>query len=166
VPVIGVTGSATRGTILHKLMEEVLTGETRDSTTELERRATELLAQLGREPSSDPKLGISPTELASTVARSLSLPEIVTLRPRLAPEHTIFGHQGGETAEVLVSGIADAVAHDVDGKIEVIVDWKSDVAMSNDKLAAYRMQLADYRNQAGARRALLVLMTQGKILEV
>jgi exodeoxyribonuclease-5 len=61
---VEVAGSATRGTILHKLMEEVLTGETQDSILDLELRATELLTQLGREVSSDPKLGISPTELA------------------------------------------------------------------------------------------------------
>ena len=38
---VEVAGSATRGTILHKLMEEVLTGETQDSILDLERRATE-----------------------------------------------------------------------------------------------------------------------------
>jgi ATP-dependent exoDNAse (exonuclease V) beta subunit len=43
---VEVVGSATRGTILHKLMEEVLTGETQDSILDLERRATELLTQL------------------------------------------------------------------------------------------------------------------------
>jgi hypothetical protein len=36
--------------------------------------------------------------------------------------------------------------------------------MSADKLAAYRTQLGDYRKQTGAKRALLVLMTAGKIL--
>jgi exodeoxyribonuclease-5 len=64
--------------------------------------------------------------------------------------------------ETLVSGIADAVARDVNDKIEVIVDWKSDV--DSNKLAAYRTQLGDYRKQTGAERALLVLMTGGTIL--
>ena len=36
--------------------------------------------------------------------------------------------------------------------------------MNADKLAAYRTQLGDYRKQTGAERALLVLMTAGKIL--
>ena len=49
-------------------------------------------------------------------------------------------------------------------KIEVIIDWKSDVEMSTETLAAYRRQLGDYRKQTGAERALLVLMTAGKIL--
>ena len=163
-PFVEVAGSATRGTILHKLMEEVLTGETKDGIPELERRAMELLLQIGREPSVDPKVGLSPKELASTVARTLNLPEIVELRPRLVPEHTVFGHESIGKEETLVSGIADAVACDVNDKIEVIVDWKSDVEMNATKLAAYRAQLGDYRKQTGATRALLVLMTAGKVL--
>ncbi|WP_204307057.1 hypothetical protein, partial [Klebsiella aerogenes] len=75
----------------HKLIEEVLTGETPDTPQELERRAIALLAQLDVEPSQDPSAGISPVELASIVLRTLMLPDIVTLRPHLAPELTVFG---------------------------------------------------------------------------
>jgi ATP-dependent exoDNAse (exonuclease V) beta subunit len=163
-PVIEVAGSATRGTILHKLMEEVLIGETQDTDSQLERRSAELLEQLGLEASADPKFGISPKELAATVVRTLSLPEIAALRPRLVPEHTVFGRENDARTEILVSGIADAVAHDKNGRIEVIIDWKSDVEMNGDKLAAYRAQLGDYRKQTGAERGLLVLMTAGTIL--
>ena len=165
-PVVEVAGSATRGTILHKLMEEVLTGETQDTTAELERRATELLAQLGREPSYDPKIGISPTELASTVARTLNLPEIAELRPRLVPEHTVFGSKPNAMAETLVSGITDAIARDGSGKLEVVIDWKSDVAVSAMELTAYKAQLKDYRDQTGANQALLVFLTSGVITHV
>ena len=140
-----VAGGATRGTILHKLMEEVLTGETSDDATALVQRATELLSQLGVAPSADPKLGISPTELAETIMRTLRLPEIAALRPRLVPEHTIYGHLTGTEGDVLVSGIADAVAADGDGQIEVVVDWKSDVVLNADKLTTYRGQLDTYR---------------------
>lgn len=167
VPVIEIAGSATRGTILHKLMEEVLTGETQDTTIELERRATELLAQLGREPSSDPKIDTSPTELASTVTRTLNLPEITALRPRLVPEQTVFGHEGTETVETLVSGIADAIARDESNKIEIIVDWKSDVEMSAAKYTEYKAQLGAYRKQTNAKRGTVgMLMTQGSIMKV
>ena len=163
--VIEIAGSATRGTILHKLMEEVLTGETQESVSELECRATELLTQLGRGPSVDPKIGIAPKELAATIVKTLNIPEIVTLRPRLTPENTIFGSECDAQTETLFSGIADAVARDGNGRIEAIIDWKSDVEMNADKLAAYRTQLGDYRKQTGAERALLVLMTSGTILE-
>ena len=135
VPVIEIAGSATRGTILHKLMEEVLTGETQDTAAELERRATELLIQLGREPSVDPKIGIAPKELAATIMRTLNLPEIAALRPRLVPELTVFGSTSDGTTETLVSGIADAVAPDANDGIEAIIDWKSDVEMNSDRLA-------------------------------
>jgi hypothetical protein len=64
----------------------------------------------------------------------------------------------------LPTGIADAIARDVHDKIEVIIDWKSDVEMNANKLAAYRTQLGDYRKQTGAERALLVLMTAGIFL--
>jgi hypothetical protein len=164
VPAIEIAGSATRGIILHKLIEEVLTGETQDGAGELERRATELLAQLGLEPSADPIVGIAPKELAATMERTLNLPEIAALRPRLVPELTVFGRVCDATSETLVSGIADAIARDVSNRMEAIIDWKSDVEMDADKLAAYRAQLGHYRKQTGAERALLVLMTEGKIL--
>lgn len=161
-----VAGSATRGTILHKLMEEVLTGETSDDGKSLVQRATELLSHLGIPPSADPKLGISPTELAETIMRTLGLPEIATLRPRLVPELTVFGHQTDTDGDILVSGIADAVAADGHGKIEVVVDWKSDVVMPTEKLNAYRGQLETYRKHTAAARALLVLMTPGMVIEL
>jgi ATP-dependent exoDNAse (exonuclease V) beta subunit len=164
VPGSEITGSATRGTILHKLMEEVLTGETQAAAAEVERRATELLAQLGQAPSADPKIGIAPKELAASIVRTLNLPEIAALRPRLVPEHTVFGSEIDGRTETLTSGIADAVARDAHDNIETIIDWKSDVEMNDDKLSAYRAQLGDYRKQTGAKRALLVLMTVGKIL--
>jgi hypothetical protein len=94
--------------------------------------------------------------------RTLNLPEIAALRPRLVPELTIFGRKSEGTAETLVSGIADAVARGGDDRIEAIIDWKSDVEMNADKLAAYRTQLADYRTQTGAKYALLVLTTLRK----
>lgn len=161
-----IAGGATRGTILHKLMEEVLTAETLDTKVALEARATELLAQLGLEPSPDPRLGIAPYELADTVLRTIALPEVATLRPRLLPEHTVFGRKSDEANETLVSGIADAVAVDPEGKIDVVIDWKSDIEMNTTKLEAYRRQLAEYLLQTGADRALLVMMTTGTILKI
>lgn len=68
--------------------------------------------------------------------------------------------------EVLVSRIADAVAANSAGKIEVIVEWKSDVLMNANKLNAYHGQLDAYRKTAGAARELLVLMTAGRVIEL
>ncbi|MFZ1094646.1 MAG: PD-(D/E)XK nuclease family protein [Xanthobacteraceae bacterium] len=126
VPAPAVAGSSQRGIILHKLMEEVLTGEILATAAELHRRAEELMAQLGLEPNSDPASGISPAELAATVERTLALPEVGELRERLLPEHSIFGHESSAAGEILVAGVADSVALDAQSGIETIVDWKSD----------------------------------------
>ncbi|SIO57588.1 exodeoxyribonuclease-5 [Bradyrhizobium erythrophlei] len=161
----GVLGSATRGTILHKLIEEVLTGETPDTVAELDRRAVELLSQLGLEPSADPGSGISPAELALTVSRTLRLPEIAALRTGLAPELPIFGRHPDSAREALVSGVVDAASLDGSGKVEVVVDWKSDVAFSDAVRQSYLPQLRAYRTYAGASRSLLVAVTPGIVFD-
>lgn len=164
LPSVEIKGSAKRGLILHKLMEEVLTGETQDVAADLERRARELLTQLGEMSAEDPKAGISPEELATTVLRTLALPEVAALRQRLVPEVTVFGGHRDGMAETLVSGIADALAWDEDGKIEAIVDWKSDVEVLPDRVAHYLEQLRTYRRETGAKRALLIFLTPSKVL--
>jgi hypothetical protein len=119
------------------------------------------MAQLSIEPSDKASNGISPDELARTVVRTLSIPEIVGLRPRLIPEYTINGGQMDGDCEIIVSGIADAVAYDAEGRIETVVDWKSDVAIDANRLNSYCAQLDVYRRHTDARNALLVLMTLG-----
>jgi exodeoxyribonuclease-5 len=165
VPAPAVAGSSQRGIILHKLMEEVLTAETSSTGAALYRRAGELIAQLGLEPNSDPASGISPGELAAAMERTLNLAEIAQLRERLVPEHTIFARESSPAGEILVSGIADAVALDAEGGIETIVDWKSDVAPNQSTIAHYFKQIDEYRRHTGAKRALLVLITPGRIME-
>jgi hypothetical protein len=56
------------------------------------------------------------------------------------------------------------VAWDADGKIEAVVDWKSGVEVLPDRIAQYLEQLRTYRNEAGAELALLVFMTQSKVV--
>jgi ATP-dependent exoDNAse (exonuclease V) beta subunit len=164
LPPAEIKGGTKRGSVLHKLMEEVLTGETQDAHLDLERRARELLLQLGETPAADPKVGISPAELATTVLTTLALPEVATLRPRLVPEITVFGGHRNGMEETLVSGIADALAWDENGRIEAIVDWKSDVDAMPERVAQYLEQLRTYRNETGAERAFLVFMTQSKVI--
>jgi exodeoxyribonuclease-5 len=164
VPVPSVAGSSQRGIILHKLMEEVLTGETLAGAPELHRRAAELIGQLGLEAENDPARGISPAELAGTVQRTLALPEVAQLRERLVPERSIFGHENTALGEILAAGVADAVGVDAQGAIDTIVDWKSDVAPSQSTMAHYFKQIEEYRRHTGAKHALLVLMTLGKVV--
>jgi ATP-dependent exoDNAse (exonuclease V) beta subunit len=161
-----VLGSSTRGTILHKLIEEVLTGEAGDANTELETRAAQLIRQVGQEPAADPKLGISAVELAATVQRTLALPDVAALRPRLVPELPLFGSETCEGEENLLSGQADAIAFDDTGAIDAVVDWKSDVAPDASSIGHYRQQIGEYRKQTKAKRALLVFMTTGQVVDV
>ena len=39
---------------------------------------------------------------------------------------------------------------DANGRLEAVIDWKSDAEMNHEKLAAYRTQLGDYRKQIPA----------------
>jgi exodeoxyribonuclease-5 len=145
-------------------MEEVLNGETADDAPALVARAKELLAQLAIAPSKTAKDGISPDEIAATVMRTLNLPEIAEMRPRLVPELVVLASHSDDEREIIVSGIADAVAYDTKGHIVAIIDWKSDVEIEVTRLASYRGQIETYRQETGAKRAFLVLMTQGKVI--
>ena len=104
--------------------------------------------------------------LPGTVMRTLNLPEIARLRSRLVPEYSVFGDRTNAEGEVLVSGIADAIAPDGQGGIDAVIDWKSDVNPSAEAIDHYRKQIDQYRRTIGAKRALLVFMTPGKIIEV
>ena len=161
-----VAGGATRGTILHKLMEEVLNSETGDDADALAARTSELMAELSIPVSDHANDRISPHELAQTIVRTLSIPEIAALRPRLVPEYTICGGQTNHDVETIVSGVADAVAYDTEGRIEIVIDWKSDVEFDVERLNSYRGQLNAYKEHTGAADAFLVLMTSGKIVAV
>ena len=144
----------------------MLSGELQGGAQEIERRTLELLNQLGIKHVNDPKAGVSSAEIVSTVVRTLSLPEIAQLAPRLVPEHTVFGQRLTTGGELLISGIADAVAGDGQGGIEAIVDWKSDVNPSTEAIDHYRRQIDEYRRTLGAKRALLVFMTRSRVIEV
>ena len=82
------------------------------------------------------------------------------------PECRVYGRETCGNDETLISGIADALALAPDSTIDVVIDWKSDVDPDTASLAHYREQLGTYRAVTGASRALLVMMTAGKVIEV
>jgi hypothetical protein len=71
-----VRGGRERGLVVHKLLEEVLTGETADRAEALEIRARALLSQLGISEAARPEDGPHAPELATTTLRALAIPEI------------------------------------------------------------------------------------------
>ena len=99
--------------------------------------------------------------MAGTALRTLALPEIAVLRPYLVPELAIWAARD----TYLVAGRADALAIR-ENKIDVAIDWKSDVKPTTSIRAAYAGQLRDYLEATGAARGALVFMSLGEVVWV
>jgi ATP-dependent exoDNAse (exonuclease V) beta subunit len=163
---MAVQGGRERGVVLHKLMEEVLTGETGEDLPALKARAALLLAQLGLADREDASIGPSSSEMASTAVCTLQLPEIVALRPRLQPEFWVYQGTEADQTMSLTAGITDAIAIDDGGRIDVVVDWKSDVDPAPAQIDLYREQVRDYLAATNAPLGLIVFMTSGRVERV
>jgi hypothetical protein len=162
---LNIQGGRERGLVLHKLMEEVLTGETADDVATLQARASELLIQMGLPDAEDAATGLSSLEMATAIQRTLQLPDIAELRPRLLPEFRVYAASVvGQTAS-LTAGIADAVAY-VGEQIQTVVDWKSDVNPTPADIEMYRDQVRSYLKATGAVLGLIVFVTSGSIERV
>ena len=161
-----VQGGRERGLILHKLMEEVLTGEILEAEAALTERAVDLIGALGRSQAADPATGLSAEEMAACVVRTLALPDIAALRPGLLAEFPVYTADVSNGVETARAGIADALTVDEDGRPVVVVDWKSDVSPEVQTLDHYRAQVGAYLDMTGAERGLIVLMTSGKVISI
>ena len=161
-----IQGGRERGLILHKLIEEVLTGETAETLPALVERAESLIRTLDRPVMDDPAEGLAPAELASCVIRALSLPEITALRPRLLPEFPLYASRVSDGEEEARAGIADAIALGTDGTPELVIDWKSDVDPAPEMLEHYRSQVRAYLDMTGTERGLIVALTSGTVIPV
>jgi exodeoxyribonuclease-5 len=161
-----IRGSRERGLVVHKLLEEVLTGETAEQAEALEMRARTLLVQLGTTEAARPEEGPNPREMAATVLRTLAIPEIAACRERLMPELTVFSAQANVDCTTYVGGVVDALARQPDGSIELIIDWKTDVHPSAQQIELYRDQVHDYLDATCAPEALLVFVTTGQVIRV
>ena len=152
-------GGRIRGILLHKLMEELVTGELDESLEATTSRAALLRDQLFSVSSSGAPLDA--TELARTAVKTLRLPDIITFRGQLIAEVPI--HAIASTGpDHLIAGRADAIAQADDGSM-VVFDWKSDIAPKEVDRSAYRQQLAQYLHATGAQRGAVVYMTPGRV---
>jgi len=161
-----VRGGRERGLVVHKLLEEVLTGETADLAEALEIRARALLSQLGIPEAARPEDGPHSPELATTTLRALAIPEIVACRSRLLPEMTVFSAQADDDRTIYVGGIADALAYQPEGTVDLVIDWKTDVNPTTQQIDLYREQIRDYLSAIGAPEGLLVFVTSGQLVRV
>jgi ATP-dependent exoDNAse (exonuclease V) beta subunit len=148
-----------RGLLLHKLMEEVLTGELREDLAALAQRARRLIDELSVD-FSDGAVLPDTGEIAETVCRTLRLPDIMTLRPRLIPELPIYAMLTNQTNPTGLAGRVDAVAVE-DGRASVVLDWKSDIAPAENDVRIHAEQLRTYLFATGAPRGAVVYMTLG-----
>ena len=161
-----IQGGRERGLIVHKLIEEVLNGETAETQAALVARSESLIRSLGRPVADDPATGLAPAELAGAVMRALSIPEVAALRPALRPEFPVYASTMTEAHEEATVGIVDAIAFGADGRPAVVIDWKSDVDPSPETLDHYRAQVRAYLDATGAARGLVVAVTSGTVLTV
>ncbi|AUT75726.1 ATP-dependent endonuclease [Paraburkholderia hospita] len=159
-------GGRERGLILHKLIEEVLTGETDDDARALRTRANELISMFPRFAANNAASAISPQELADCVTRTLRLPEIAPLRAALVAEYPVYRAQEVDNKETATAGIADAVTLRTDGRPAVVIDWKSDVRPDAKTVEHYRAQVRAYLDVTGAERGLIVFVTTGAVVAV
>ncbi len=161
-----VQGGRERGLIIHKLFEEVLTGEILDEEARLTARARELIGQLGLEPAGAAATGISEQEVARVVVRTLALPEIAGMRGRLVPELPVLASEDVGGVEVVTAGIVDALYLDEAGQPRAAIDWKSDVDPDAAAAKQYRGQVKRYLHVTGISEGLIVFVTGGTVVRV
>jgi hypothetical protein len=155
-----------RGLIIHKLLEEVLTGETGDDWPVLIERAGLLIRALGQPIVGDPAKRLSAAEIASCVMRTLALPEIVKLRPTLVPEFPVYASDLLVGVEQATAGVTDATSFASDGTPQVVVDWKSDVNPAPETIEHYLPQVRSYLGTTGTENGLIVFVTSGTVVPV
>ena len=156
-------GSLARGLILHKLLEEVLTGETLQDDAVLRARAFELAAELDGTPGA---ADLDAAEAARSVLRGLALPAIQAVQHRLVPECWVAHSLQDGDAEQVTFGVADAVVPEAGGGIGLVVDWKSDVDPHPAVITHYKAQVRSYLRATGARTGLIVFLSSGAVQEV
>lgn len=160
-----VQGGRERGDVLHKLIEEVLTGETEESHPALLARAAELVEQY-RSLKGCLEAELRPDELARTVSGTLAIPQVATLREKLVPEVATYASYDGEGREVVVNGVIDAAEWKPGGEMGVVIDWKSDVRPTAEATENYREQVSKYLRMNGVPKGLIVFMSTGQVVEV
>ncbi|HUI71860.1 MAG TPA: UvrD-helicase domain-containing protein, partial [Spirochaetia bacterium] len=166
-PAVKPVGSALRGSVLHKLMEEILNGVLEEKSLSISSRADELIRQLGGMPKGRAEEGPCSEEMAATIFKTLSLPVVQEFRSCLKPEISLFSAGEPDANRVtLISGVADAVALRNESTIELIIDWKSDVNLDSSDCISHKRQMQEYLETANCSRGAIVYMTAGLVHEV
>ncbi len=150
-----VGGGALRGIILHKLMEELLTGIAKPDQADLRSRAAALMSQVVVEGAAGP----DPSEMADTALRTFTHDELKPYIEKLVPEIPLYG---ARSEMVLTAARADAIAFEA-GVPTAVFDWKSDVSPTAENHTAYVSQLLEYLALTGVKTGAVVYMTSGEV---
>jgi CRISPR-associated exonuclease Cas4 len=158
---VAVGAGRIRGLVLHKLMEEVLTGETAERLASLRARAPVLVRELAAMAEIDSQLPDA-REIALTVLRTFRLPEIATLRSQLVTEVSVYAMVKDGAKPTALAGRIDAMAIE-GGKPRVVLDWKSDIKPTDEDMRKHAIQLSKYLDATGAPKGALVYMSTGRV---
>ena len=149
-----------RGLLLHKLIEEVLTGELREDVSALAARGRVLMDELTIDAEHGAHLPDAEEIAATTWRTLLQLPDVAVLRPRLVAEWPVYVVLADGSTPTALAGRIDAIALDND-RVSIVLDWKSDIAPTEDDVRNHTGQLADYLKATGTPRGALLYMTPG-----
>lgn len=100
------------------------------------------------------------------VDRTLRLPEIAEVRDRLIPELPVAAREIVDGEEIAITGIIDALCFDENGRPELVIDWKSDVAPKAEAVQHYRAQVKQYLSATSCPKGMIVFVTTGELLTV
>ena len=150
-----------RGSVLHKLVEERLTGEIPVDRDQLMARSQDLFGQLmskQAEPANDLP---DPAEMATAVCNTLKMVDIEALLPFMITEVAVWERKDTE----YLAGRADALVM-ADNHVAGVIDWKSDIAPTKDVTAKYVLQVVEYLRATGAVAGAVVFMSMEQIIWV
>ncbi|MCY4233765.1 MAG: UvrD-helicase domain-containing protein [Bacteroidetes bacterium] len=148
-----------RGLVIHRLIEEILTGET--TRDHLLSRAEQLTDQIHASFEIEAPDQINFEETCRRILHALDLPQIRPLLDSLVPECPVYNYITDTESESAITGIADAISFSSDGEPLLIIDWKSGQVDPH-----HRKQIGAYMNATGIRKGLLVYIDSGQITEV
>jgi hypothetical protein len=90
----------------------------------------------------------------------------IIIWPRPLQSHPLCRRIPIQIVALQTSGVADAVVIADDGKIDAVIDWKSDVDPDPALVELYRGQVRDYLAATKAPKGLIVFLTSGRIEKV
>ena len=143
-----IAGSTARGLILHKLMEELLTGEVEETARRCRIAGAPPAGSTGLSGS---EAAPDAAEIAATALRTLAFPAVAEIAGAISCRKSVSTRRG-KTGRCWLRAAPTRYAGK-DGQPSVVFDWKSDVAPSDADRLAYRGSFLNMRGPSAQRGA-------------